>query len=72
MRFPEVRKAIITGPSTHLLSLLQVVQDGVHAAYVEANPRVGVLHLAEGLQGTLPVLLVGCLHPLIPEPDGLS
>lgn len=72
VRFPEGGKAVIMGPSTHLLGCWHVFQDGVHAAYVKANPRVGVLHLAEGLQSTLPVLLVSCQHPFIPESDGLS
>lgn len=29
---------------THLLSLREVTQDAVHAAYVEAEPGMGVLH----------------------------
>lgn len=44
----------------------------MHAADVETNPGVGVLDGGEGVQGSLPVLLVGCQHPFVPEADGLS
>lgn len=59
------------GTSTHLLCFSHVFQDSVHAANVEANPGVGVLDGTEGVQGSLPVLLVSCQHPFIPEADGL-
>lgn len=60
------------GASTHLLRLRHVFQDGVHAPDVEANPGVGVLDGSEGIQGSLPVFLVGCQYPFIPEADGLG
>lgn len=44
----------------------------MHAAHVETNPGVGVLHCGESIQGSLPVLLVSGQNPFIPEADGLS
>ena len=44
----------------------------MYAAHIEADPGVGVLYPSEGVQGSLPVLLVGCQHSFIPEADDLG